>query len=236
MSFPTVKPARPVYPPPVPTGPLPDPGGATPVEHAYRTQKAVADAYTRWRQAHSPDIAPDVAKANAGAFAVSDAALQLPDVLKTVQQNAKDANAKADELFRSSRVSDDNVDQIKAQRFWARTQRTLDAIKDPAKLVAAAQDVVANADAENVPTICEELSVYLASKGVPAGWIPAALAEKVPGLADAQTAAILANRQRDVLAQNDAFLRRAMSRDVDSPPLQDPSLVNSEPYLESSTD
>ena len=204
MSFPTVKPARPVYPPPVPTGPLPDPGGATPVEHAYRTQKAVADAYTRWRQAHSPDIAPDVAKANAGAFAVSDAALQLPDVLETVSRMPKTPTPRRTNCSGAAASPTTTWIRLKRNAFghvhsgrWTRS-------KNPAKLVAAAQDVVANADAENVPTICEELSAYLASKGVPAGWIPAALAEKVPGLADAQTAAILANRQRDVLAQNDA--------------------------------
>ena len=52
MAFPTVQSARPVYPPPVPVGPVPDPGGATPVEHAFRTQQAVSAAYTRWRAAH----------------------------------------------------------------------------------------------------------------------------------------------------------------------------------------
>lgn len=236
MTFPTVKPARPVYPPSLPVGPVPDPGGKTSAEHAYRTQQSVADLYTRWRHAHSPDIAPEALKANAGAFAVSDAALQLPDVLKAVQQNAKDAGAKVDDLFKGSRVSDDNVTQVKAQRFWARTQRTLDAIKDPAKLVAGAQELVANADDADIPTLAEELTDYLASRGVAAGWIPTALATKIPGLADAQTEAILTHRQHAVLLQNDRHLRNAMSKDTAAPPLQDPSLVNAEPYLDSSTD
>jgi hypothetical protein len=235
MAFPTVQNARPFYPPAVPTGQLPNPGGATPVENAYRTQQQVANLYTQWRQAHSPNITPEVAKANAGAFSVSDAALQLPDVLKAVHQNAKDAGAKVNDILRGARVSDDNVEQVKAQRFWARAQRSLDAIKDPAKLVAAAQDLIANADAADIPTIAEELSEYMASRGVAAGWIPAALAQKIPGLADAQTEAILAHRQHAVLLQNDRHLRNAMAKDVAAPPLQDPSLVNSEPYLDSST-
>jgi hypothetical protein len=236
MTFPTVKPARPVYPPPVPTGPLPDAGGATPAAHAYRTQQAVADAYTRWRAAHSRDISPEALKANAGAFAVSDAALQLPDVLKAVQQNAKDAGAKVNQIVRGARVSDDNVDQVKAQRFWARSQRSLDAIKDPSKLVAAARELVSSATDEDVPTLAEEMTEYLASRGVATGWIPTALATKIPGLADAQTEAILAHRQHAVLLQNDRHLRNAMSKDTAAPPLQDPSLVNAEPYLDSSTD
>jgi hypothetical protein len=236
MTFPTVKSARSVYRPEVPRGGVPDPGGATPVEHGYRTQQAVAAEYTRWRQAHSPNIAPEVAKRNAGAFAVSDAALQLPDVLTAVHQNAKDANAKVNEILRGSRVSDDNVDQVKAQRYWARQQRTLDAIKDPAKLLAAAQELVANAEGSDVPVVAEELSEYLGSRGVAAGWIPAALATKIPGLADAQTEAILAHRQHAVLLQNDRHLRNAMAKDVAAPPLQDPGLVNALPYVESSTE
>ena len=235
MTFPTVKPSRPLFPPEVPRGSVPDPGGKTPAEHAYRTQRAVADAYTQWREAHSPDIAPEVAKRNAGAFGVSDAALQLPDVLKAVKQNADDASKQVNEILRGARVSDDNVDQVKAQRYWARTQRTLDAIKDPAKLIVKAQEFIANADGSDVPVLAEELSEYCTSRGVPAGWIPAALAGKVPGLADAQAAAILASRQHAILLQNHNLLRNAMAKDVASPPLQDPSLVNSEPYLESST-
>jgi hypothetical protein len=236
MTFPTVKPARRDYPPEVHRGGVPDQGGKTPVEHAFRTQTAVKDDYTRWRQDHSPNIPPEVLKANAGAFAVSDAALQLPGVLKAVHQNAKDAAAKVNDILRGARVSDDNVEQVKAQRFWARAQRSLDACKDPAKLVAAAQDLIANADDADIPTIAEELTDYLASRGVAAGWIPTALAQRVPGLADAQTEAILAHRQHAVLLQNDRHLRNAMAKDVAAPPLQDPSLVNSEPYLESSTD
>lgn len=43
-AIPGTRPSRPAYPPPVPVGFI-DPGGTTPVEHAHRTQQAVAQQY-----------------------------------------------------------------------------------------------------------------------------------------------------------------------------------------------
>ena len=37
----SVEPHRPVYPPPIPTAELPDAGGKTPAERAFRTRQAV---------------------------------------------------------------------------------------------------------------------------------------------------------------------------------------------------
>jgi hypothetical protein len=138
--------ARRVYPPPVRVGTPPDPGGRTPVERAYRVQQAVAKAYSDWRAAHPKGIDPDVLKDNAGAFSVSDAALQLPEVLAAVKDDSEAATKKMADLLKDTRVGDDVASQIAAQRFWRRTQTTLDAIRDPAKVAAAAQDLVANAD------------------------------------------------------------------------------------------
>jgi hypothetical protein len=223
------RPHHPVYPPPVPSG-FADPGGKTPVEHAHRTQQAVAKAYTDWRAAHSKDIAPGVLRDNAGAFAVSDPALALDDVLGPVKTDAEEATAKVNQLIRNHRVGADVANQIAAQRYWDRSRRTLDSITNGAKAVAAAQDLVANADDEQVPVLAEELSDYLGQRGLPAGWLPAALAARVPGLADAQADAILKARQRAVLLANDQKLRRAIAADTDAPPLIDPAQVNSEPY------
>jgi hypothetical protein len=51
----------------------------------------------------------------------------------------------------------------------------LDAIKDTPKLLAAAQNLITNADDAAVPVIAEELLDYLAARNVPAGWLPAAV-------------------------------------------------------------
>ena len=154
-----------------------------------------------------------------------------------MKQDAEDAVSKSRDLMKNARVPDDDTaKQLAAQRYWARTQRTLDAIKDPSKLVATAQDLIANVADADVMTLAQELTEYCASRGIPAGWIPTALAEKVPGLADAETDKILKHRQYAVLLQNHNLLRNSMAKDIGAPPLQSPLAVTAEPYVESSTE
>lgn len=231
MVFSTVKSSRLAYPPPVPVGTPVDPGGTDSATRAYRRQQQVADIYSRWRAAHSRDIPMETLKANAGAFAVSDAALTLPEALNAVAKDAEDAVAHVNGLLKSSKV--DNTDvagQIAAQRFWARAQRTLDATNSVPKLVAAAQKLVADADDAQIPTLSEELSDYLTSRNAPTGWLPGALAQRIPGLGDATTAARLRARQLAVLKHNHEGLQKAFAKDLAAPPLMDPSQQNSTPY------
>jgi hypothetical protein len=124
VTFPTVRPARRAYPPPIPSGFI-DPGGKTPVERALRTQQPVADQYTAWRAAHSPNIDPDVLKDNAGAFQVSDAALALQPALDAVKADANAAQSKVDDLIKSQKVSNDVEARLAAQSFWHRKERVL---------------------------------------------------------------------------------------------------------------
>jgi hypothetical protein len=157
MTFPTVRPARRVHVPPPPSGHLPDPGGRTPAERAHRLQQQTADLYTRWRGSFPTGIDPDELKDNAGLFAISDAALQLPDAMAAVKDEADAATKKVNDLIKGTRVSDDVASQLAVERYWRRTERTLDAIKDPAKVAAAAREMVANADDSQTPVIVEEL-------------------------------------------------------------------------------
>jgi hypothetical protein len=186
--------------------------------------------YSDWRAAHSPDIDPNVLKNNAGAFSVSDAALALPDLLNAVKQDSEGATQKVNDLIKGTRVGDDTASQIAAQRYWARTQRTLDAIQDPGKVVAAAQNLVANAEDAQTPVLAEELSEYLASRNVPVGWLTDALASKIPGLPKATSDAILKSRQYAVLQRNHNALTNAFSKDVAAPPLSDPAIATATPY------
>jgi hypothetical protein len=233
-ALPGTAPARgPAYPPPVPTGTPVDSGGADAATRAYRRQQKVADIYSRWRAAHSRDIPMETLKANAGAFAVSDAALTLPEALNAVAKDAEDAVARVNGLLKSSKV--DNTDvagQIAAQRFWNRTRRSLDALKDVPKLVAAAQKLVADADDSQIPVFSEELESYLASRNAPTGWLPGALAARIPGLGEANAARTLCERQLAVLAHNHAGLQNAFAKDVAAPPLMDPAEQTSTPYTD----
>lgn len=229
--IPGTAPARgPVYPPAIPTSDLPDAGGRTPVERAHRTQQAVAADYSRWRAAHSRDISPDVLKANAGAYAVSNPALQLPAVLDAVKQDSDAASAKVNDLIKGNRVPDDNVaDQIAAQRYSSKWQRRLDALDGP-KAVAAAQDLVNGASGPEIVVLSEELGDYLVSRNLPVGWLPDALAKVIPGVAEASADAILKARQHAVVTANHQRLQHAMESDLAAPPLIDPTTVTSTPY------
>jgi hypothetical protein len=228
-TMPGTRPSRIAYPPPVPVG-FTDPGGRTPVEHALRVQHSVHTQYSAWRSAHSKDIAPDVLKANAGMFAVSDPALALAPVLDAVKADADTANGKVDDLIGGTKVGDDVASQLAATRYWNRTQRTLDAISDTSKLVAAARTLLAGADDQAVPVLAEELSSYLATRNVPTGWLSDALAGKIPGLADAQSDKILKSRQLAILQANHDNLTRAMTKDTAPAPLLDPFKADATAY------
>ncbi len=234
-SMPGTRPGRPSYPPPVPVGTPVDPGGADSATRAINRQRQVADLYTAWRAAHSTDIAADVLKANAGAFSVSDAALTLPEVLAAVKAEADEATQKTSELIKGTRVGADVASQLQAQRVWARAQRNLDAIKDPAKLVAAAQNLVANADDSQIPVLAEELSEYMDSRSAPTGWLPAALASKIPGLADATDNATVLTKQHAILQHNHRALTSAIEKDVAAPELLDPAIATADQYTDASS-
>jgi hypothetical protein len=231
MSYPGTASARRRFPPSVP-GFNADVGGASPVEHALRTQHAAREQNLAWRAAHSPDIDPDMLKDNAGAFAVSDAALALAPALDAVKAQADEAQAKVDGLVQGQRVGDDVASQLKAQRDWARAKFTMDSIKDGSKAVAAARDLIASADESQLPVLAEELDSYLSARSLPTGWLTTALAQKIPGLDSAQADATLLARQHAVLAANHADLTKAFARDTAPPPLLDPyaPAINSKPY------
>jgi hypothetical protein len=190
----------------------------------------VADSYSRWRAAHSPDIDPDVLQSNCGSFAVSDPALQLSDVLDPVKQDTANASQKVNDLIGNTRVGDDVGSQIAAQRFWARAQRTLDATKDAPKAVAAAQELINSASDAETPVLAEELSSYLASRSLPTDWLSGAVASKIPGLSDAAADSTLKARQLAVLQRNHSALTNAFAKDTAAPQLLDPSTMTSEPY------
>lgn len=233
-ALPGTAPARgPAYPPPLPKGTPVDPGGADPADAAYRRQAQVADIYSRWRAAHSRDIPPDLLKQNAGAFQVSDAALTLQPAVDAVRQASDDATAHAVGLLKGNKVDDSDVaGQIAAQRFWDRAQRTLDAAQGVPKVVAAAQRLVADATDDQIPVLSEELASYLGSRNAPSGWLPEALAHRIPGLDQATENARLRARQHAVLAHNHHVLTNSFAKDIAAPPLMDPSQQTSTPYVE----
>jgi hypothetical protein len=230
MTFPTVRPARRVHVPAVPSGQLPDPGGATPAERAHRAQQQTADLYTRWRDSFPDGIDPDELRDNAGEFSVSDAALGLQRPLDAVKDDADAAAKRVSDLVKDTRVGDDVSNQLAAQRYWARGQRGLDAAKDPANTVAAAQSLINSADNAQIPVLVEELGDYLTSRNIPTGWLIDALTSRIPGLADAAADAAVKAKQHAILLQNHNVLMNAFAKDVAAPQLIDPAIATAQPY------
>lgn len=229
--LPGTRPSRPAYPPPVPLG-FTDPGGTTTVEHALRTQQEVAQQYSDWRAAHSPNIAPEILKDNAGAFQMSDAALALQPALDAAKADADAAQGRVDDLFRAQKVGNDLEARLAAQSFWHRKERVLDSVTDKAKLVAAVQELIRSAPDDQIANLAEELPDYLASRGVPSEWLSNALASRVPGLDEAQAEATLKAKQHAVLARNHASLTKAIANDNPPPPLYNPysAAITAKPY------
>jgi hypothetical protein len=231
MTLPGTAPARRVHVPPVPMGKLPDPGGATPAERAHRLQLQAAQQYTAYRASIPQGVDPDELKDNAGMYGVSDTAIALSDALKAVQADADAAVKRVNDLLDSNKVDDSDVaGQIAAQRFWARTQRSLDGLTNGAKAVNAARDIISKATAAQIPVLSEELSSYLASRGLPVDWLPQALAVKIPGMAEANADATLKQRQIAIVAGNHAILTHAFKAEIAAPPLVDPAVATSESY------
>ena len=182
------------------------------------------------RGAHSRDIDPNVLKQNARAYSVSNPATQLAPVLDAVRQDSEDANRHVNDLIKGNRVGDDTASQLAATRTWAPAQRVMDPIKDGAKVVAAARDLIDNADDDEIPTLSEEMSSYLASRSLPTDWLTEALAPGIRGLSEARSTAILKARQYAVLHANHQKLQQAFESDIDVAPLIDPSDMTSQPY------
>jgi hypothetical protein len=128
--------------------------------------------------------------------------------------------------IKSAKVPDDRA--IQAQRIWARAQRRLDAANGVAQTASVAQDLISGTDGLTLGTLQEELPDYLESEGVPSGWLPAALAARIP---DAAANATRLAKAHAILLRNHQGLSRAIAKDVDAQPLLDPTLVDSAPYM-----
>ncbi len=128
--------------------------------------------------------------------------------------------------------------QLAADRFWRRTERTLDSIKDQGKLVSAARELIANATDAELPVVAEEIGSYLTSRGAPTGWLNTALGRRIPGADDLRADAALKNKRVAVLNQNHNSLTKAFAAGTPTPPLLDPfspsitadEYTNGQPY------
>lgn len=226
-----VKPSRPSFPPPVPTAEVPEADAALPpAQRAHALQTAAAQQYSQWRAAHSPDIEPDVLKANAGAFAAAPVITkQLPAALSAVAADADQAQQRVRDTLNSATVKPE--DEARASRVWARAVRLLDSKSSPPEVSSAARQLVEEAGPADVAVLREELPSYLESRQAPSDWLDTALAQKIPGAADAVAESNLKAKQLAAVRSNHDRIVHAVKADVDPPYLVDPSTVSAEDYV-----
>jgi hypothetical protein len=238
-ALPGTSPARRAYPPPLPPFDAAAVGGRDPIEHGIRTQQAARQQFHDWRRSYSPNVSAEDRRDSANMFSVSDAALALKPALDAAKAHADEAQAKVDAAVKAPKVDTTNVAaQLAADRFWRRTERTLDSIKDSAKVAAAARDLVKNASDSELPVINEELSAYLSSRGVPTGWLNDALAQRMPGVDELRDDAALKSKRVAVLTLNHNGLVKAFANGTPAPELVDPyspsitpaAYTNGEPF------
>jgi hypothetical protein len=174
-----------------------------------------------------------VLKDNAGMFAISDAALALPDALAESKAAADDAAQKLSDLVDGVRPADDVSSQLAAQAYWGRKSHVIDSVKDSAKLMDSVCSLIASASPSEIAVLNTELPDYLLSRGVRStDWLQGAIADRVPGFKEASEAKTLAARCHSVIAQNHAALVNSFQKDLAPPPLYTPfsQAITSEPY------
>jgi hypothetical protein len=222
-SLPGTAPARRQYPPSPPPFDPATVGGRDPIEHAARVQRGAADGYDQWRKSFSPNVSGEDRRDSANWFVTSDAAQALQPTLDAARAYADEADQKVKAAVKGQKVDTTDVAaQFAADRFWRRTERTLDAITNQSKLVSAARDLIANATDAELPVVAEEIEPYLSSRGAPTVWVNAALAQRIPGVDDQRAEATLRAKRVAVLGQNHNSLTRAFSAGTPAPQLLDP--------------
>lgn len=229
-ALPGTAPARQAFPPPVPTSKVPDDASLPPVQRAHALQTAAVQQYSDWRAAHSPQIAPDILAANKGAFADAPViAEQLPAALAAVAADADQAQQKVRDTLNGATVKPE--DEARAARVWRRYERILDSKSGPAEVSAAAREIVATADPADLAVIREELPSLLTSKRAPSDWLDVALAQRIPGAADAAAESRLKAKQLAVVRDNHSRLVRSVNADIAPPYLVDPTTVDGSEYV-----
>jgi hypothetical protein len=223
--------ARPSFPPSVPNSEVPEPDPSlSPAQRAHALQTAAAQQYSQWRAAHSRDIAPDILAGNAGAFADAPVITkQLPAALAAVAADADQAGQRVRDTLNGATVKPE--DEPRAARVWARAVRLLDSKPSPPEVSAAARELVANADPADLAIYREELPLYLAARQAPSDWLDVALAQRIPGAADAAAESRLKAKQLAVVRDNHERLVHAVKADVAPPYLVDPSRVDGSEYV-----
>jgi hypothetical protein len=160
-------------------------------------------------------------------FATSPAGKSVDDIVEQARQHADAADAQVDTIRRGLSSDGDTAAELRATRYWSRTQRALDSITDTGRLLAAANNLISAAPREELGTLLQELGPYLTSRGTAStDWIDAALAQAVPEYGAAKEEVVKANKLRDIAVFNANLLRDRFTKTAEPGAYRRPILVN----------
>ena len=178
---------------------------------------------------------PDGLRQQILAFGDTAAAKAIDAAVAGAEQRATEAAAHVDQVRKDLSPVGDAAAELRAGRYWHRTERHLDGVEDR-RVVGAARDLVARANAAELGTLLEELGGYLTTRGQSTEWINGIVAEKIPELHKAMETLKKAVQARTVIQYNASEVRSRIAETRSPSSYRPPILVGVMKYDPDSTD
>jgi hypothetical protein len=167
----------------------------------------------------------DGLKAQIKKFSDTDAARAVDVAVANVRDRADKATAQVEKIRKDLSPAGDAATELRATRFWNRTQRGLDSL-DSGKLFGAATDLIANSSREELGVLLEEIGPYLEARGVTTDWIDTAVGQAVPEYAQATKQHQKAKQALTIAEHNAKSLRTSFDKGYSSSILTDARLYD----------
>ncbi len=188
------------------------------VEQAHATIENAKTAYEKFLNGIPREhFSSEGLKEQISKFADTDAAKAVDKAVEQVRERADKAAAQVDKVRKQLSPNGDTAAELRATRYWNRTKAVLDSAKEGA--FGAAQNLIANADREQLGTLLQELPSYLQARGHTSDWIDTAVGQVVPEYAQAAKQLKTANQAVIVTRSNAESLRKTFSNEGHRPVL-----------------
>ncbi|TAM64954.1 hypothetical protein [Mycobacterium sp.] len=192
--------------------------GATAAQRAWASKQHAMTALADHIEAIEPAVhdrryTPEMVSENVQAFADTPAYQDVVRQHEAVHAKVDEAQHTIAQERAALIQPGDAAAESRALRYWARTERQLDATKDG---IGAAHEIIKSATPEQLSVLAEELEPYLKAKGHDTRWLDDAFAEKVPTYGAAHRR-LVAAQQAAMISDGDMRRLDDMLRQVPSP-------------------
>ena len=191
-------------------------------------QAAITNADNMFRRhlnsIHADAYSPEGLRQQIAAFGDTAAAKSIDDAVARAEQRATEAAAHVDRVRKDLSPVGDAAAELRAGRYWHRTERQLDGVDD-GRVPEAARDLVAKANTAELGTLLEELGGYLTARGQSTEWIDGIVAEKIPALRKARETLKRAVQAKAVIQYNASEVRSRIAETRSPSSYRPPILV-----------